>query len=446
MNIRFSFLLILSLCVSSKNRATTPLYTPKQKAVLLLKSVSEPVWESTAPHYDTDPLFKSHAMTNALPGLPAKTAFFFARTPRVIAVKELINPSAFDGTMLQPFVNYGHAVELQQHTAGIQIGQLWSHENLEMGWQWWFGAQERNWWLSGDQRKKYQETLTNYHGTITKTGTSAHAPQEPPHRLTLWHATQTSLGIGDVHLQAKYRIHPTNWFSCALGGYITVPVGTQVSKTTPKESDSTLPIETDELALRIINRARDVMLCTPLGKNGHLGIGFEADAQCFITPQLSLRGSMVQMHYQNGIENRYALLSSGALPPLEEGLPGSAEGISSNDTIINHLKNTLYPCEIKAEVKPGLMRLNTAGIHYENIPFHGALIYQRETIGAEYSESAPLATLTRSSSIKHQLNLIAGWRSTFSWGQSSTYATGHYIVSGTHVGGWGVALGITIQA
>lgn len=446
MNIRFSFLLVFSLFVSSNNRATTPLYTPKQNTVLLLKSITEPVWLSTAPHYDIDPLLKSHTIANALPGLPAKTAFFFSRTPQIANVKQLINPAAFDGTMLQPFVDYGHAVEMQQHTTGIQVGQLWSHENLEMGWQWWFGAQERNWWLSGNTRNKYQETLANYHASTLKNQVNHHAPQEPMHRLTLWHATQTTVGIGDVHLQARYRLHPANWLSFSVGGYITVPIGTQTSRTTPKESDTSLPIDTDELALRIINRTRDIMLCTPLGKNGHLGLGFEADSHCFITRQLSLRGSFVQMHYQGGIENRYALLSSGSLPTLEEGLPGTADGISSNEEIINNLKHTLYPCEIKAHIKPGIVRVSSIGIHYENIPIHCAFIYQRESVGTEYSESAPLATLTRTTNINHQLNGLAGWRSTFSWGQSSTYISGHYVVSGTHAGGWGIAAGITIQA
>jgi len=447
MNIRFSLLLCLCLVSTVLHNTTPPLpYTHKQKAVLLLKSITPPVWHSTAPHHTIDPLFKTHHLSNALPGLPAKAEFFFMRTPHVTTVQNLINPAAFNDTMLQPFVDYGHALELQQHTTGIQIGQLWNQDNLEISWQWWVGAQERNWWLTQKMRKAYQETLKNYHGSALKGTGNIHAPQEPEHRLTLWHGTNTTVGIGDVHLQGRYRAHPTNWFSCSLGCYLTIPVGTQSSHTTPLNSDDTLPIATDELPLRIINRLRDVMLCAPLGANGHLGIGFQTDAHCFITGQLSLRGSFTQMHYRAGIENRYALLSSPTMSPLEEGLPGSEEGISSPETIVQYLKQTVYPCTLKAHVKPGMVRITSGGLHYEDIPLHLAMIYSHELVGGEYSESAPLATLNRTSTQNHQISGVAGWRKSFQWGQSSLYLNGHYTVSGTHRGCWGFGIGASVQA
>ncbi len=445
MNIRFS-LLILSFSTSFSVVAQFPSYTPKQKAILLLKSITQPVWHSTAPHHTIDPLLRSHALTNALPGLPAKAEFFFTRTPEVTSVQNYINPDAFENTLLQPFVEYGNAVKLQQHTSGIHIGQLWNQDNLEMSWQWWIGAQERNWWLRQPLRSNYQKTLASFDGALTKEGGSVHAPQEPEHRLTLWHATRTTIGIGDIHLQLRYRAHPTNWFSCSIGGYAIAPVGTTAGRTTPDNSDETLPITTDELPLRIINRMRDVMLCAPLGNNSHLGIGLQTDAQCFITRYISLRAAYTRIYYRGGIESRYALATTEDTLSLEEGLPGSSEGVSPHETVIAALKKHLYPSEIKVYIQPGGVKTASFGIHYEDVPLHLAMIYGYESVGSEYSESAPLATLTRTATTNHIISALAGWRTNYHWGQSSFYVNAHYITSGTHAGGWGCGIGTTIQA
>ncbi|MDQ5890362.1 MAG: hypothetical protein QG604_236 [Candidatus Dependentiae bacterium] len=448
MNIRFSALAFLFSLLAPALVAQLPAeYNTKQKAILLLNSLDAQVWQSTAPHHQLDPLFTLQPVLDALPGLPSTATLFISHTPHVVTIEKLINPAAFEDTTLQPFIDSAEKIETQEHSAGLHIGQLWAQDNLELTWQWWIGARQRNWWLHGDARKEYLQTLQNYSGSPIRTARDAHAPQEPQHRLTMWHATSTNIGLGDMHLQLRYRLPLGNRFSCAFGAYTTIPIGSLANRQTPQTTEDVIPLDGDnELALRLINRARDIMLCTPLGAAGHFGIGGHIQAQINLSQRWAIRGQFTQIHYRGGLENRFALTPATALNRLEEGMPGTLENISSNELIMQHLKQKLYPTDIKIEVRPGITRINGIALNYANIPFHGSLGYLHTSTDSEYSESAPFATLTRTRNENHQINATAGWRRRQSWGEASSYMTGHYTINGTQKGAWGFGVGATVQA
>jgi len=450
MNIRFSSLaLLLPFFVTSLNSQYPLEYTAKQKTVLLLNSLSGPVWHSTAPHHQTDPLFELQPMLDALPGFPAAATFFFARTPKNAMLQNFIEPTAFEGTALQPFVQSGQKIEIQEHTSGLHFGQVWSQDSLEISWQLWAGARERNFWLNGNDRAEFFSTLRNYSSSPLRNATlDIHAPQEPQHRLTLWHATNTNVGLGDVHLQMRYRIPLLNRLSCAIGLYTTIPVGSLANRKTTTINDDAPPLDGDghELTLRLINRARDIMLCSPLGNNGHLGLGGHIQAQLYLTQRLSVRGQFTQIYYRSSLENRFSLNRGIPLATIEEGLPGTLDGLSGNDLIVQHLKQKLYPTEIKTEIRPGGTQCKGVSLNYASLPFHCALGYWHISSDTEYSESAPLVTLTQKSIYNHRVHGTAGWRRRQNWGEASSYLTGSYTVAGTQKGSWSVGIGATVQA
>ncbi len=449
MNIRFSSLaLLLQLFLPALNAQYPLEYTAKQKTVLLLNSLSAPVWHSTAPHHQTDPLFALQPTLDALPGFPATATFFFSRTPHATSLQDFVDPTAFEETSLQPFIESGQKIEIQEHISGLHFGQLWSQDSLEIGWQLWIGARERNFWLKSDDRNEYFKTLHHYSSSPTRNASQdIHAPQEPQHRLTLWHATSTNVGLGDIHLQIRYRIPLHNRFSCAVGLYTTIPVGSLANRKTVNVNEDIPPLEGGhELAIRLINRARDIMLCTPLGNSGHLGLGGHFQAQLYVTQKLSIRGQFTQVYYKNSLENRFALSPATSLGAIEEGVPGSLDGISSNELIVQHLKQKLYPTEIKTEIRPGNTQCKGITLNYATIPFHGSLGYWHIMSGSEYSETAPLATLTQSTINNHQVHATAGWRRRQNWGEASSYLTGSYTVLGTQKGAWSIGIGATVQA
>ena len=447
MNIRFHalvlFFLTPLLCLANKQ----PDYNIKQKAILLLNSLDQQVWKSTAPHTQPDPLFTLQPTLDALPGLPATATFFVRHTPRVLDAQNLINPLAFEDSFLAPFIPSAEKIHIHEHAAGVHIGQLWSQDNLEIAWQWWAGIQARNWWISGKDRTAFLETFKNYTAPISKgEAQDVHAPQPIQNRLTPWHATNVNVGIGDVHVQVRYRLPLHQRFYCAIGPYITVPIGTQANYKTPRNGMDNPPLGGDELVLRLINRAREIMLATPLGSNGHLGLGAQVLAQLILTDHWSIKGQFMQMHYRSGVESRYALSTGTVINALEEGLPSSAENISSDEAVWDHLKHKLYPTEIKVSVRPGMLRMSGIALHYNRAPFHVALGYWHEHKGAEYSDSAPLATLTRRSFENHRITGTCGLRQRHNWGEASTYLTGSYAPKGTNAGAWSVGIGATVQA
>jgi|GEM_PF-2681007 len=449
MNIRFVFLFVFAFSCGAILHAEQPesLYTPKQHTILLLNSLSGPLWKSTAPYRDIDPIFKLQSGLSALPGIPTTASLFVMRNPEVARASHYLNPQALENTVLAPLATYINDVIIQEHTAGIHLGQLWHQDNWEIAWQWWVGARERNWWINGKSRGDFLKELNTAHfDKGAQTTPDAHAPQQHTHRFTATHATSTNIGIGDVHVQIRYRIPLGNRVSCAIGAYATVPIGTHAKRRTIGIEEA-LPMEDgNELALKLVNRLRDVMLCVPLGSNGHLGLGGQLLAQVVVTNHFHIRGQWTQVYYRGDIENRYALTPHTPLTPIEEGMPFTAEGASPSDLVFQHLKQRLYPTEIKTHVYPGMVRIGTIGLHYENIPFHGSFSYSHESSETEYSELAPLATLTPMRTENHRLNTIVGWRKRFDWGESSSFLHGYYTIAGTHKGAWGAMLGVTVQA
>jgi hypothetical protein len=443
MNIRFNFLLI-TICASSILTAAD--YTGKQKAILLLNALHDTPWTSTAAHYDIDPLFILKPSLLAHPGLPAFATFFCMRNPRVVEMPLLIDQTVFEETSLAPFLAHTQNLTLQEHICGLQFGQIWHQENFDIGWNWWVGARERNWWLSEKERTSCGQALAHYTASLTKqTHRDRYAAAEPQHRLTYWHATGTTFGIGDIHLYLRYRIPLSSHLYCSAGVYATIPVGTRAARVTPLETEDTHPLTSDELAVRLINRARDCMLHVPLGSNGHLGLGAQLTAGLRLSSAWSLRGQVTQLYYRSGIESRFSLTPKTALTKLEEGLPGTMEGISADADITAHLKQKLYPCDIKVEVKPGMLRTASVGLHYESSTLYGAIGYLIDTIQSEYSETAPLATLTRMTRSTQRITGSVGIRRRYNWGESSWYMVSTYGIDGSAKDAWSFGIGVTVQ-
>jgi len=449
MNIRFSALFAALVCLApSFTHPFAPQHTDKQKCILFLKSINGKCWASTAPHRQPDPLFKLHPTLNSLPGLPAAAGLFFQRTSHAVDIQEFVNTEAFQDTFLYPFSNLTPKIQIQEHTAGLHLGQIWSQDNLDVSWQWWVGVKERNWWLSSDDRAQFLKTLSQLNTQSTRsTLQDNYAPQEQYRRLTPWHATNAHVGLGDVHLQMRYRLALTNNISLSLGLYSTVPVGTQESRKTPVTGEDTPPLDSgDELSMRLINRAREIMLATTFGSGGHLGIGGQTLAQINLSDSWSLQGQWLHVYYRGGIENRFTLNPAQPTTPLEEGALGTAENISPNEVIWQHMKHSIYPCETKIHIQPGALQTGGLSLHYSRNPFHASLAYWIEKQGPEYSELAPLATITRHSIENERVHLTCGWRKRHEWGEASTYFSGHYATRGTQKGAWGLCIGATVQA
>jgi hypothetical protein len=443
MNIRLNCLLI-SVCLSSILAAAE--YTGKQKAILILNALPDTPWQSTAAHYDIDPLFTLQSSLLAHPGLPAFATVFISRNPHVAELACLINQELFEETSLAPFLPHTRQATIQEHICGIQFGQLWHQENFDIGWNWWIGARERNWWLTESDRIGFAKALKQYTASITKhVHHDRYASPEVNHRLTYWHATGTTFGAGDIHLYMRYKIPLSSYFFCSLGAYGTIPVGARAARATPIESEDLPPLTSDELAVRLINRARDCMLSVPLGSNGHLGIGAQCTAGLSLSKTWSLRGQVTQLYYRSGIESRFSLTPKIALSKLEEGFPGTMEGISSDTAITQHLKQTLYPCELKVEIRPGMLRTASIGLHYEAPTLYGALGYLIDTRESEYSETAPLATLVRSTQSTQRITGTLGMRRRYYWGESTWYIVSTYGVEGSAREAWSCGVGVTVQ-
>jgi hypothetical protein len=444
MNIHFKYWILINVCLCGILPAHE--YTGKQKAILLLNATQNTPWLSTAVNPDIDPLFVLQPSLLSHPGLPGFATAFISRNPRVAELSRLINQELFEDTSLAPFLPHTRQATIQEHICGIQLGQLWHQENFDIGWNWWIGARERNWWLSQQDRENCNREIQNYTASMTKEVLQdRYAAPEVNHRLTYWHATGTTVGIGDVHLYIRYRLPLTNALSCSAGFYTTIPIGTRATRTTPQETEDLPPLNNDELATRLINRARDCMLCAPLGSNGHAGLGFQCTGQLQLTKTWSLRGQFTQIYYRSGIESRFSLQPKTALSKLEEGMPGNMEGISSDADIITHLKQKLYPCEIKVEVQPGMTQTASAGIHYEASRIYGMAGYLMDHMQHEYSETAPLATLTRTSRKTQRIAATLGIKQRYYWGECSWYTTGTYALKGSAQDAWNCGVGVTVQ-
>lgn len=444
MNIRITTVLLIAGSITS-SYAEMP-YTGKQKAILLINSLDGSPYNTTAPHFDIDPLFSLQHSLLAHPGLPAFATAFVSHNPCVATMNAYINPAALEKTELYPFIKHAESLTLQEHLCGVQLGQSLSQENIEIGWNWWIGARQRNWWIPYAQWTEAEKALNDYSASPTRHIQSDRMPKQiETHRLTYWHATNTTVGIGDVHVHLRYRIPLSTRVFCSIGAYCTVPVGSRPQRTTTPDEHDLPPLNGDELALRLINRARDVMLSPAMGSNGHIGIGGQATAGLALTRHWSLRGQFTQVYYRSATESRFALAPLTPLTRLEEGMPGTMEGISSDSEIIAHLKQTLYPTEIKVEIKPGMVRTAHIGLYCEGMPFYGSLGYSLEHTGAEYSETAPLVTLTRSVRENHKLVSTLGWRIRHDWGEVSWYGVGSYTTAGLSQGAWNAGIGVSVQ-
>jgi len=450
MNIRFSASLCLLLSALCPLLASFgPEYSPKQKMILFLNSLEGQAWQSTAPNMQPDPNFAFRQTLNVQPGFPASALFFVRHAPGVAALKDCINIDSFKNTDLHDFAQLAERTVIHEHTAGACMGQIWCQDNVEASWQWWVGAQERNFWLSKDDREAFVQKLQAYTAAPTKQESlSAHAPQPLQHRLTMWHAAHTTLGVGDVHINFLYRMPLHARFSVALGAQASVPLGKGSSRLSPHMGQDNPPLEGEgqELAMSIINRARDILLTTPLGSNGHLGLGFVCQAQVQLARSLLLKGDYSHMYYRSGIEDRCALSSSTVINALEEGMPKSAEGVSSDAAVWDHLKHKLYPVDIKSVVTPGAVRTASVALCLHGQPIQANVSYVFVGKGAEYSETAPLATLTRRVFEQHAVNGTLGLGRRYQWGESSSYVQASYVFAGTGKGGFSVGFGLSVQA
>jgi hypothetical protein len=92
-----------------------------------------------------------------------------------------------------------------------------------------------------------------------------------------------------------------------------------------------------------------------------------------------------------------------------------------------------------------MLRTASLGLYYEGMPMYGSIGYHLEQVMPEYSETAPLMTLTLSRRENHKIISTLGWRMRHDWGEISWYATGNYTIQGSSTGAWGIGVGVTVQ-
>lgn len=449
MNIRFALLCATLTTISSSFCFSTN----KKELIALAKTVDAPLWKRTALTPTSDPALTLIPTLSTLPGLPATSTLFFMRTPVIGTLGDHldITPLAtlaekkLDGEAFNELISTIDNISIQEHTVGMQLGQQWEQDSWELSWHWWIGMRERNLWLKNPARARTHEMLRTI---FLKNDDEApsHAPQQPQLGASWWHATALTPGIGDVHINARYRLPLGEIFSCSFGLHAVIPTGTHRSHKTPTDDAHPLPLETQPFALRLLNRARDILLCAPLGTSGHVGLGASAHAQLNLTPQLALHGEVTQVHFRPGSQRRFALATEEYIPLLSDGTDDTQMGVSSNGDLRSYLQQFVYPLEQHVTLHPGMIRTASTHLAYATPQVHCSLGYRREEMEGEHSQTAPLATLASEMVLQHQATFIGGLSSRHDWGEASSYFTAHYTFAGTRPGDWSVGFGATIQA
>lgn len=450
MNIRFTILCTTLLILNTSYSFSEN----KKELIALAQTVEEPLWKRTALAPSRDPAFMLMSTLSTLPGLPATSTLFMTRTPTVSIVAEHINMAALETLAtkkldVKEFSTLStniYNTRVQEHTFGMQLGQQWEQDNWELSCHWWLGVRERHLWLSEPARTQTQELGTHAFAPDHTSKTSGHAPQQPALDTSWWHTTALTPGLGDVHVNARYRLPLGELFSCSAGIHAVIPTGTHRSRKTPTDDAHPLPLDVESFSTRLINRARDILLCAPLGTSGHVGFGLSGHAQLNLTPQLALHGEATQVYFRPGSQRRYALATEEFVPLLRDGSDDTHLGISSNGDVRDYLQQFVYPLEKHVTLQPGMIRTASAHIAYATPQVHCALGYRYQEAEGESSQTAPPATLAPQALLQHQATFIGGMSDRHDWGEASSYITAHYTFAGTQHGDWSIGFGATIQA
>jgi hypothetical protein len=445
MNIKTKFLLV-ALC-SFYTSAYSNHYTPTQKTILLLKSILNPLWHSTASPAPSKTLTTQMPTTEALPGAAAHTTLFFSRTPEVDTLAKHVDAGALEESAFQGFIPFLESATIQEHTLGVHYGQRLVQDNWELLVNAFIGTRERNLWLNQPLRDDLSANASRYANTFTRSATAQdpHAPRQLEPRLTHWHATGTTSGLSDINLLMRYRLPLFKRLGISLGLATNIPVGAHASHTTTPDSDASMPLALDEYLVHLVNRSREMLLCAPLGSNGHFGFGPQVMADLVISPALSFKASASRMTFRSGIEDRYALDPSSYLPHIEEGVPYTQEEMSTRDNIMPHLLQRIHPSLQKVSIQPGTQTTASALLAYFKAPLLWSLNYTYAHTGRETSETAPLATLRAEEEPTHTVSSTLGTRKRREWGQFTSFLTGHLTFAGA-LQSWGIGWGISVQS
>lgn len=379
-----------------------------------LSTITQPLWQQTTLPASSDPAFELSPTLHTLPGLPATSTLFFSRTPVLTQLSGLLNAHAPFFTDHQKQIE---AVNVQEHTLGMQLGQQWQQDHWEVSWQWWLGLRERNAWLPKEYRAQNQDTKSP------------------------WHASAVRAGIGDIHLTARYRLPMGTLGALSLGGHWLVPVGTK--KQRKKNDDSiALPTSTDPFMKSLSTRVRDLLLCAPFGTNGHAGLGLSATLHMNLGANFSFFGQATSIRFKEGKEKRFGLLEHKRPPILHTG---GLDVWSEEDEVTTYARTYVFPTEQEITLTLGALSCASAHLAYTIPDLHLAVGYRYQRHDEEEAENVSTALL-RGLNEQHQVALTSSATNRHDWGDSSSYFTATYTFAGAQKGTWSIGFGATVQA
>lgn len=388
----------------------------------LTQNLSAPLWSNTTQPSSPDAAFQVANMLTTLPGMPATSTLFFSRSPEVARLEDIL---ALSEPFFTPYREHLKQASIQEHTVGLQLGQNWRQDHWELSWNWWVGVRERNLWIPQLHRRALREKLRQ----DSETGA----------RITnLWNATTMHVGVGDVHITARYTLPLGELVSFSLGIHTSLPTATKQKQSDAEKADGSIPTDSQEFLQHMSKRARDIMLCAPFGSNGHTGIGLSGALRLNLGNNLKVMSEATSLRFRPGTQRRYALTGEKRLPELNL----SEENSQKQDPVPAYL----YPHAQEITLVPGAIHSGSVHLAYTTDDIHCSIGYLRQRFEAEESDTAPLRMLRTEVTEHQQLIGTASMNTHHGWGDTSSYMTAGYTFDGAGEGGWTLGFGATVQA